>query len=134
MAPEFVVLSRQNTPANQGGGNVVSGRLISWKVGGALAGHYGRDRLLREAIFLGDRDMGIDLVGGVEVGAGDQDRDLPASIRQGRLCRQNLRELPNRGADPGLMQPWVPGSRQGAVVPLGFETAELGFNPRLMSS
>src|SRR5262249_41712559 len=72
----------QRAMINKRRSHVIGDRLFARQVAWTLTGHDGRDLVVGKSALLGPQDMGIDLIGGTEFCAGDQDRNLSDRFRQ----------------------------------------------------
>ena len=72
----------QRAMINKRRSHVIGDRLFARQVAWTLTGHDGRDFVVGKSALLGPQDMGIDLIGGTEFCAGDQDRNLSDRFRQ----------------------------------------------------
>ena len=115
----------QHAARNQVGGDVVGDGLVLGQVARALAGDDGRDLFVGQAAQLGRQHVGVQLVGGMELGAGDQDGDLAHGPRQAGRHGHGLDQLPHRAAELREAQPGIPRADQLARGVDGREALEV---------
>ena len=84
-----------------------------------------RQPLQRHALALGHRDMSIDFIRRVEARPHHQDHDLAHRIGQAGIGGHRQGEIPDRLADPWLMQPGIPRPHEGAVLAHHLEIVEV---------
>src|SRR5215216_1032069 len=72
--------------------------------------------------------MGVKLVAGVKMRAGDEDCDFANGPRQCRRGGEDFDKLPDWAAEFRVMQPGVPWPDQSTVAADGFKAFEIAFD------